>query len=436
MHRARVEKTKRHVFAYQIAGEYAEALKRTPLICWKCASAVVSVVGYTKRNGSTYRAQFRLAPSTEHEGTCPLNPTTVITAIAHGAHDLAHVDDSGVLRLTLPKDLTGLPEAPPPGDGTVPGETAGQNITTVRPLLPPLINSAAKVARFLQLHDFDEEIVNRFRVQPHGRKRPIPWGEFCYGPAPTSYARLYELRRAKTPITHPIALYGTVQRIGHEAKSGRPYAVLGADVPAGAGRFDVLLRSAFDTLIKPLGIGMHVLAVGDWDIFAKGRTPQLRLFATEHWQVAYWSLDEETGQVSEPTCPPSVTARQRVIAQTEERARRPKPPKRPAVPRRQPAPRPLGNPPAGVEPFPSPAVAPPPPLSSPPPGNALASPPPGGPVAPHEPSPAKPEEGPASAALAPPANPPRPSRPPQPETRLPPPHPRRRGLGRWFRRRK
>ncbi|MFI5634723.1 hypothetical protein ACIA8E_36315 [Streptomyces sp. NPDC051664] len=276
------------------------------------------------------------------------------------------------------------------------------------------------------VHDFDPDIVGRFRVQPHGRKRPISWGEFCYGPTPASYAKLYELRRTQTPITHPIALYGTVQRIAHESKSGRPYAVLATDIPAGTERFEVLLRSAFDTLINPLEFGTHVLAVGDWDIFAKSRTPQLRLFATDHWQVAYWRADEQTGKITEPSCPPPVTARQRVILQTEERKRRTKATQ-------------SGKPPI-VSWTPPPAVAPPQMPSTTPPSTTASNssePPATEPTTPQQPLPTEPERIEASTTVPAPAVPPRPSRPPRPQTPLPPVHPRRRrGLGRWFGRRR
>ncbi|MGW6095054.1 hypothetical protein ACWFRK_11910 [Streptomyces sp. NPDC055157] len=409
MHRAREKRTQRDVFAYEI-GHRAEASTRLSLICWKCESAVVSVAGYTKRNGSTYRPQFRLAPSTDHEAGCPLNPITVITGIAHGAHGLAQVDDDGILRLTLPKDLTDAPPPPPPADDAEPGAITTRDITTVRPLLPPLINSAAKIARFLQLHDFDPDIVGRFHVQPHGRKRPIGWGEFCYGPTPATYATLYELRRTQTPITHPIALYGTVQRIAHEGKSGRPYAVPAADVPSGTERFEVLLRSAFDTLINPLEAGTHVLAVGDWDIFGKSRTPQLRLFATDYWQVAYWRADEQTGKITEPSCPQPVTARQRVILQTEERKRRMKATQD-------------GKPPV-VSWTPSPAVAPPQTSSTTPPSSS-SEPPAIEPTARQQPLPTEPEIE-ASTNVPAPAVPPRPSHPPRPKTPLPPVDRRRR----------
>ncbi|MFE4356099.1 hypothetical protein ACFRQN_07375, partial [Kitasatospora sp. NPDC056800] len=33
--------------------------------------------------------------------------------------------------------------------------------TTTRPLIPPALNSAAKIVHFLQLHGFDEEAVER-----------------------------------------------------------------------------------------------------------------------------------------------------------------------------------------------------------------------------------------------------------------------------------
>ncbi|MFG2987989.1 hypothetical protein ACGFZK_01500 [Streptomyces sp. NPDC048257] len=71
--------------------------------------------------------------------------------MARDSHGLAHVDQ-GILRLELPSDLSGAP-GPDEPTGTGPDSVVRtRNITTVRPKLPPAITSAAKIARFLQMH--------------------------------------------------------------------------------------------------------------------------------------------------------------------------------------------------------------------------------------------------------------------------------------------
>jgi len=429
MHRAREKKSKRDVFARQI-GQQPEPFTR-PLCCWKCEGAAVAVNGYS-RLGTAVPSHFRLAPKTEHEGTCPLNPTSVINGIAHGSHGLAQVDDGGILRLTLPEDLTTAPPAPTPGDAD-PADVIQRTTTTVRPLLPPAINSAAKIARFLQLHDFDPDIVRRFKVQPQ-HHRSIPWGQFCFGPTHQSYAELYERRRTQKTSTHPIAVYGTVQRIGQEGDSGRPYATLASNVPSGDQRVHVVLRSQYDTLIKPLAVGTHVLAVGDWGIFDRGRIPQLRLFADEHWQIAHWTTDN-AGHSTEPACPSPVTSHQRVTARSDARNRRIKAQQPPAT--QPPAPsaartetdavtavRPEAAQ-APESPAAPPATAPPeerPPPSSNSTTDAMTE-----ATAPEQPGPQQPAVPPPAPAV-----PPRPAQPPRP----PAPPLRPRGRRRWFGRRR
>lgn len=315
MRSAREQRSGRPVSAEEI-GSKPETFE-SPLICEFCDSVVEPVRGY-----KTVPALFRLRRNLLHEPRCALNPTEVINDIARGSHGLAHITEQGLLRLELPADLTSVPPTPAPGDGPDPGATFIKHATTtVRPFLPPAITSAAKIARFLQMHDFDPKIVGRFRVKPHGQS-PVDWGRFCYGPTHDSYAELYDRKRTRRTISHPIAVYGTVQRVDQERGSGRPYVTLAVNVRAGEHRHHVVLRSHFETLITPLAVGTHVLAVGDWDVFDRTHIPQLRLFAEDHWQVAYWTTSPETGRPSEPTCPPPVTSRQRVIAQTEARRRR------------------------------------------------------------------------------------------------------------------
>jgi hypothetical protein len=449
--RARIERTRHPVYAYEIDGQ--PPWRGEDLVCWErgCASAVRAVGGYTKRDGTPYSAHFRLPANGEHGEGCPLNPVAVITAIAQGSEGLAAVEQ-GVLRLTLPQDLS-EPGIHRPGldDAPVDGDVVGRRITTVPPLLPPLINSAAKVVRFLIAHDFDAAIVNRFRVLPFGAKKSVLWEKFCYGPAYSSYSALYTLIRVGKRPSYPVAVYGTVQHIRRD-RNERPYAVIAAADPTGVLRFEVVLRSGHPSLIAPLREGAHVLAVGDWDVWADGRTPQLRLFAEEHWQIAYWTSDEATGDVSEPACPPALTASQRAAARPAGRATAPRSSRKaggtragstsPRRGRALPASSPSSGSPRARAPQsaaptdPRPAtpsddpVAPRPATPTVP--DAPASPP--VPPAP-QPTPRSPDvEGQRSDAVPPvPSAPPRPALPPRP-TSAPPRQ--RRGLADWLGRRK
>lgn len=415
MRSAREQHSGRHVQAEEI-GSKPETFVG-PLICEFCDSVVEPVRGYKQ-----VPALFRLRRNLLHEPRCALNPTEVINDIARGSHGLAHVTEKGLLRLELPADLTSIPpHAPVLGDEPDLDATIIKHDTaTVRPFLPPAITSAAKIARFLQMHDFDPKIVERFRVKPHGQS-PVNWGEFCYGPTHASYAALYDRKRTRRTITHPIAVYGTVQRVDQERGSGRPYVTLAVNVTAGEHRHHVVLRSHFETLITPLAIGTHVLAVGDWDVFDRAHVPQLRLFAEDHWQVAYWTTNPATGRPTEPTCPPPITSRQRVIAQTGVRRRS----DAVTTPRNPfPATPPAAPPVKEEEPAPSPkssarnsndeAIAGQPSIPT---GEARPQPP-------DRPTPALPESPPL---------PPPPSAPPRPIHSPATPAPRRRR--RWFRRR-
>ncbi|MFB8000145.1 hypothetical protein ACFC4G_46180 [Streptomyces sp. NPDC056002] len=267
-----------------------------------------------KRNGASYRAHFALNPNTRHTATCPFNPVEVITSIAQGVQGLAHVDD-GVLKLTLPGDLKDVAPVPDETKPLLPPQdVTAQQINTVPPPLPPLLNCAAKIARFLQLNAFDDKVVAKFKVQPYGRKTTIPWGRFCYGPTTDAYAelaaRLDPQRPEKTAPSHPIAVYGTVQRVRRD-DSGQPFVYLADHGDLDGKEFEVVLRSLHPTLIKPLTLGTHVLAVGTWKVFDRGRVPQLMLFADEAWQIAYWHSDEDTGTATQPTSPPALTAHRR-----------------------------------------------------------------------------------------------------------------------------
>jgi hypothetical protein len=409
------------VSADRIDAEPAWYTGKHPLICWKCDAGVHAKGTYVKRNGASYRAHFALNPKTGHEAGCPFNPVEVITSIARDAQDLAHVED-GVLKLTLPGAMEDLAPPPQADPTSAPGAVTARRIDTVRPALPPLLNCAAKIARFLQLNAFDDNLVRRFRVQPHGHKNTIPWGRFCYGPSAAAYGelvgRLDPARGGRAP-SHPVAVYGTVQRVHHD-RAGRPFVFLADHTDLDGAEFEVVVRSLHPGLIEPLTVGTHVLAVGAWGTFNQGRVPQLRLFADEAWQIAYWHTDPGTGSATQPVSPPAVTARQRA---DERPARRPS----------KPAPRPAG---ASGRRAAAPArrVTPPLPASLPPAGAAPQAvpqrpappvPPPGGPRTP-------PANTGAPQADSPPDPPPSPTAPPLPAVPVPAVRPRRGRLRGWL----
>lgn len=428
MYRARIKDSGRGVLAVQIDDKPAWYTDKHPLICSMCGAGVHGKGTYAKRNGASYRAHFALNPKTSHEATCPFNPVELITSIARGAKDLAHVED-GVLKLTLPADVKDLAPPPQQTDPQLPPHAVtGQKIDTVAPPLPPLLNCAAKIARFLQLNAFDDKAVQRFKVQPHGHKGTIPWGRFCYGPSSAAYGDLFRRLDPDSPgraPSHPVAVYGTVQRVHHD-RNGRPFVFLADHTDLDGREFEVVLRSMHPTLIEPLTVGTHVLAVGSWGTFADGRVPQLRLFAQEAWQIAYWHTDEHTGSATQPVSPPALTARQRATERPARGASKRTPPstgagRRPAAPPRRTTPPPA--PPAETPDVPQRRPhRPAPPAPS---ADAPRTPPPA-PVAPSSGSPAEQ-----------PAVPPRPSHPPLPAS--PPPLPKNRrlsGLSGWLERRR
>ncbi|GHB80220.1 hypothetical protein GCM10010331_79690 [Streptomyces xanthochromogenes] len=308
VYRAREKESGRDVFRRHIGLPGEQHQLAGELICWKCQARVGPVRKGT-RQGTETPAHYRLWQRMKHDLGCPLDPTATIEHIAHGSHGLATVDEQGILRLNLPEKLTDIPPLHLGGDA-VPDDVVTSTTTTVNPLLPPAVNSAVQIARFLQLHDFDDDIVKRFKVQTH-QGQLIGWPQFCYGPARITYATLYKRRRAHEVLSHPVAVFGTIVHIRHDKKERRPYAVLAVNVPAGDEVFHVTLRSMYPPLIEPLSVGMHVLAVGAWDHFDGGFTPALRMFAEEHWQIAYWTTDETTGAVSDPACPRPLTAQDR-----------------------------------------------------------------------------------------------------------------------------
>ncbi|RII07977.1 hypothetical protein DSC45_34240 [Streptomyces sp. YIM 130001] len=427
MDRARIKDGQRPVSAKQIDSEPVWYTNKHELICSTCDAAVHGTGTYVKRNGASYRAHFALNPNARHAQSCPLNPIAVITSIAQGAQGLAQVDD-GVLKLTLPSDVKALapgpvdmqPQLPPPG-------VTAQQIDTVPPPLPPLLNCAAKIARFLQLNAFDDKLVAKFKVQPHGRKSTIPWGRFCYGPTAASYGALMERlvsTGAKTaPLSHPVAVYGTVQRVRRD-RSDRPFVYLADHTDLDGKEFEVVLRSMHPSLIEPLTTGTHVLAIGTWKIFPGSRTPQLRLFAKEAWQIAYWHTDDHIGTATQPTSPPALTDHQRATERSTPTPARRTPSPAMAPGQRRTTPRPRRTPPPAA---PHKSA---PPATRPSTGANSA-----GDLQSARAAEQDPQVPPAPAA---PEAPPQPVRPPQP-TSPPPVPPRRRrrtGLAGWLKRRR
>ncbi|MEU6175878.1 hypothetical protein ABZ832_28715 [Streptantibioticus parmotrematis] len=294
-----------------------------PLRCKGCEQKVSGVGAYFKGDGGPrpfrVRGHFRLPDCQEHEPHCRYNPTRVIEEIARGSAGLAEAEPDGRLRLVLPKDLGSSTPPPPTGPASPlgPGDDSDQaslRVTTVAPLLPPALNSAAKIVQFLQLHDFDPEALRWFRIAYDGKHHS--WARFCYHPGviPALYKRLL----GEKPAPHPIAVYGVVQRAGISKKSGNSYVVLAANAPSGVAHrtVDVMLYSRHrtlldtDTVLRP---GVHVLAVGPWGAWNEQR-PELRVWISEHWQLAHWTTDPTTGDPLPPRGPAPLDPAQRALA--------------------------------------------------------------------------------------------------------------------------
>ncbi|WP_274919427.1 hypothetical protein [Streptomyces sp. WZ-12] len=340
-----------------------------PLRCAGCTRPV-SIVATHLRRGTPVAAHFRLHEG--HDANCPLNPTTIIEEIARGSHGLATAGADGTLRLTIPAQDTSVSTPEASGVEAEDEESrAALRITTVRPWLPPALNSAVKVAQFLQRCDFDSEIAELFTVTY--QRSPIPWTRFCYGPDDLSYAQLHK-RVAATQskrLKHPVAVHGTVLRTG--TSGNKSFAVLATNIPPASGgrMIEVVLRSAYPSLLDGLEVGMQVLAVGaGWKLFAPPHRTidEVQLWVTQHWNLAYWTWDQDTGHAGSPMCPPPLPPQEHRPQDTQRPAARRansshtggrgKPPRavkgsqtmrRTPAPRRAPTPRqgnkPLGQPP-------------------------------------------------------------------------------------------
>ncbi|MFF2902309.1 hypothetical protein [Streptomyces sp. NPDC057966] len=314
-----------------------------PLKCAGCTRPV-SIVPTHLRRGTPVLTHFRWREG--HDESCPLDPTHDITDIAHGSHGLAKVMKNGTLRLTIPAHDP--PSTPAPttlgGEPEDDEERTRLRVTTLSPWLPPALNSAVKVAQFLQRHDFDPDFMELFTVQYQAKR--LAWNEFCYGPDNPSYRRFRDRVAAAKGrrLKHPVAVHGTVTRTG--TAGTKPFAVLATRIPTGqTGRTtEVVLRSDFPALLgEELRVGMQVLAIGaGWKIFTpqKRSVDEVQLWIKEHWNLAYWTWDKDTEQAGAPMCPPPLTPDARRNSRPARRPiRRPSSPaRRPAAP---PAPSPL-----------------------------------------------------------------------------------------------
>nr|WP_262928605.1 hypothetical protein [Streptomyces sp. CBMA152] len=340
-------------------------------------------------------ALFRLTADRQHEDTCPLNPTEVLQKIAHGSQGVA-VIEGDELHLVLPDDPGQFGAATPviDADSPAPVKRVNMDISTVRPLLPPVINSAVVIARFLQKHDFDDEVVAQFKVRRPGETKAVDWGEFCHGPLPGDQARLYARLTGGMKPGYPVAVYGRVTAVEHDSQD-RPVLRL-----ADGHGFTVRVRSEHASLLAPLTVGAFVLAVGVWKVWTPRRgRPELQMFAEKHWQLAHWTYDAATGPSSPPACPPPLSLAQRVLRQTRAAATRKPAPRRAAAP--SPRPRPSAPPPTAPLPvhapptaaMPTSAVSPAAPMPTSPPGPGVPD-----PVPPHPTPPARPPLPPQPAA--------------------------------------
>ncbi|MCM2424167.1 hypothetical protein [Streptomyces sp. RKAG293] len=408
-----------------------------PLKCRHCPRPVSAVRSHSKARpgggpASWVHAHLRLNGYPDHGPQCPLNPLWAIEQIARGSEGLAIADPDGSLRLVLPDDSgpgqvppTDVDPAEPPTD--VLDDLTALRITTIRPVLPPALNSAVRIVQFLQLNAFAAPALRLFNVDYRGTR--IAWRRFCYGP-PAYTKLLQRVVNSGSALPHPVAVYGTVIRAGVAKRTGKAYAVLASQTPGANGQppFDVLLYSLHPSLLAPLKPGMHVLAIGERWKYRTDR-PEVQFWATAHWQLAYWATDQATGLPAEPACPPPLTASARPRApqprRPTPRAARPTTSSTPPTP----APQPEGSLAETAVPTPTvPAPAPetagtadtPPDVPAPEPAVA-----PDPPVSPSTPKPAGP--------------PPKPTDPPIPPPPLYPPHvrsdqPGSPGVRDWLRR--
>ncbi|MEV7930555.1 hypothetical protein [Kitasatospora sp. NPDC088779] len=216
---------------------------------------------------------------------------------------------AGCLVLPDPDQIPAKPGDPLPGPGPEEGAGAALRIHTCRPSLTTAVTAAAKVAQLVQLHRSDLLALFELRYQ----QRTVAWSDFCYGPDPDSLAGLYG--RAAGSDGLPVAVHGTVTRAGTD-RGGLPYRVIASRVPAPPdapqGTADVHLRTEHATLLAPLTVGRGVLALSrgggrsQWRLFrpTSDARHQVVLWVQEHWQLAHWTTDPDTGVATAPRTPP------------------------------------------------------------------------------------------------------------------------------------
>ncbi|GAA0454109.1 hypothetical protein [Streptomyces olivaceiscleroticus] len=282
-----------------------------PLRCFFCTRPVVANPGSHRQP-----PYMRLKEGRRHDPDCELDPTRVIHAIARGSHRLASVQPDGTLRLVMPDETTVGRTADKETDDAKDsdGERAALDIHTRRPWLPPALNNAVKVARFLRQCDFDDQLARRFTLAYQGST--IRWARFCYGPDAGSYATLLDRVRKTGPLKHPVAVHGVVARRG-VSSSGKPFVELESTGLDGT----VKLRSDHDVLLRDLEPGMHVLAVGtNWGTWKS----ELRLWVEAHWNLAYWTWNAETEEAGTPSCPSALPPEKRRTAAARHPGKAPK----------------------------------------------------------------------------------------------------------------
>ncbi|MEV6461527.1 hypothetical protein AB0M66_23195 [Streptomyces albidoflavus] len=405
------DKTGRLITARQI-GQRPEPFER-PLRCPYCEHEVTAQPEQprvsTKGKPFTRAAHFALAKekeegrTAEHLPGCPLRTDHTVHAIARRSQGLAELRDGGLrLRLVLAATSDSkTPLQPPAGSPLLPppADPVSLKVRSVEPVLPPAVTSAARIAQLLALYGHDPADVARITVKHPGLREPVPWGDFCYGPAPGDLTRLYR-QLAAGAVRHPVAVHGQVTQIRttDKATSCRIATRVPTGLPGPRDHAEVYLRADphHRALLEPLTEGAHVLALAAPDITWKLWKPassrlghQVVLWPAAHWQVAFWDVDD-AGLPGPPRSPSPLSE-----------------PPRPR-PRRRPAP---DRSPARSSRAASPSLPPP----GPPTGKTAAS------VTAVEASPPLPPPAAAAAAenVASPGVPPLPTEPPRPVT--PPP---------------
>lgn len=275
------DKTGRLVSARQI-GQHPEPFER-PLRCPYCEHEVtaqpeqprVSIKG----KPFTRAAHFALAKekeegrTAEHLPGCPLRTDHTVHAIARRSQGLAELRDGGLrLRLVLAATSDSkTPLQPPVGSPLLPppADPVSLRVRSVEPVLPPAVTSAARIAQLLGLYGDDPADVARITVKHPGLREPVPWGDFCFGPAPGDLARLYR-QLAAGAVRHPVAVHGQVTQIRttDKATSGRIATRVPTGLAGPRGHAEVYLRADphHRSLLEPLTEGAHVLALAAPDI--------------------------------------------------------------------------------------------------------------------------------------------------------------------------